>query len=618
MISLFTKTIRPQHHLLLCTVSLVVGQTAYNTLYFQDIIFVDLFVPSLPLAVLWGLSILGCYTSWIASSYWISRHCSIFPPAALDRDIVSYTPLYLLAGTWLNHIGVPVGLFLIPALTGFLCLKLWNGPMRRKPPTWSINPLIAQYGLAAGVLAFAATFAILGILRYHAFRTFADFTIFIQQIWGFSQFKMVALLNLGLLPFGNHFSPALMLLTPFYWIWEDPRTLVILHSTVMALGAIPIYLLVCDRLQSPGAGLALAGVYLFYPAIQQPAIQDFHESMFLATPLLYAFLFLQRQAYGKFLTFCLLAIMCKEDASIPVGMMGFYLWWKTENKALGWSVMGVSLVWLVLSIGVVMPYYQGLGGWYASFLLKAPSSDASSGSLILTKMEDLLSTDFITFMLQLLVPLGGIPLLAPIELLISLPTVLELTFYNGPPFGLVGTIYTWHTVAVVPGFFIATVYGLEKIKRTKGEAALTPCLMFIVMNGFMANLMYGVVPYAPRFSFSDFRVTEHDRIGRRLLEKIPPQASVTTTSQISAHLGNREFIYLLPIPWAKGDWRASDEKFPQTVDYVVADTSHAVLKEAEPASGDAQLQLIRALCADPRYSTVAAEDGYVILKPRDR
>ena len=76
---------------------------------------------------------------------------------------------------------------------------------------------------------------------------------------------------------------------PLYWLWSDVRVLLIVQSTALALGALPIYLYRALPLrdvavsQSPGAG-DRRGVPV-YPAMHNADLNDFHE-VSLLPPLL--------------------------------------------------------------------------------------------------------------------------------------------------------------------------------------------------------------------------------------------------------------------------------------------------------------------------------------------
>lgn len=610
----FAQSIPFYRHLILCSTGLVVGLTAFNLFYFQQIVFRDLFIPSVLWAVFLGLGIAVCYGSWVAWSYWHATRTDRSSLELLRLDVFSYLPLYALPGTWLNHFGVPVALFLIVALAGFMSLKLWSGHFSSKPMVWDLSPTAAWYLLIAVMITSGVAFTFLGVNRFLAFNAYGDFSIFIQQIWGFSQFEMLLVGGRGFLPFGNHFSPILILFAPFYRLWDHPGLLIFLQNFILVLGAIPVYLMAVDSLRSPVAGLTLGVAYLLYPALQHSAVGDFHESLLLATPLLYTFMYLKRQNHSRFVVCCVLAVMCKEDATLPVGMLGAYTWWKEGEKRLGFGVMVGALVWFAVSFWVIMPYYQGFQGWYLGFITGSGSGEVSTGIPFATRIAAVFSIKSMIFLLQLLIPLAGLAVLGPLELLIGLPTFLELQLYAGPPFGLVGTIYTWHSVAVIPAIFIAAIASIHVIKEWAGHQGLLIALMAILLSSLSTSILYGVLPYSPRFSYSNYQITRHDELGHTLLKQIPPDASVTTTSQLSTHLSNRTDLFVFPLPWEKEAWAGPIGRRPVTVDYVVADTSAAVLKQASEGHAGNLLQLIRKLCADPAYTTVAAEDGYVILK----
>src|SRR3989338_2070052 len=42
---------------------------------------------------------------------------------------------------------------------------------------------------------------------------------------------------------GDHFTPIVILLLPFYYLWQSPKTLLVLQTIVLALSAVPVYLI---------------------------------------------------------------------------------------------------------------------------------------------------------------------------------------------------------------------------------------------------------------------------------------------------------------------------------------------------------------------------------------
>ena len=40
---------------------------------------------------------------------------------------------------------------------------------------------------------------------------------------------------------GDHFHPALMLLAPAYWIWDDARVLLVVQALLLAASSLPLF-----------------------------------------------------------------------------------------------------------------------------------------------------------------------------------------------------------------------------------------------------------------------------------------------------------------------------------------------------------------------------------------
>jgi uncharacterized membrane protein len=608
------KSIGLKIHAIIQVASFAIGLTCFNFFYFQEKTLSETITPQIGWIPFIVVGLILVYGAWGV----VSKLLALIRHMKLDEALIKTAPAFLfllfLLGTLLRHINVPLGLFISVALIGFFSTILWLFMPGAK--RWSIEEKAAQRYVAGGAILFACIFSALGICRYMSFGTFGDFAIFAHQIWGFSEFSMVQLVGNGLHPFGNHISPVLLLLTPFYWIWPDPRVIFCIQNIVIAAGVIPLYWLSRDHLRSPLAGVVICFGYLLYPALQLSAAAEFHESHLITTLFLFTFYFLQKRAYRNFIIFGLLTIMCKEDITLLIGMCGLYIIYRHRNYKFGSGVILFSAIWLFIGVFVIMPAYEHGGSWYLQFF---NNGDANGESLVQMSglVDEIMQSSNITFILQLLVPLGLLAVLAPVELLITVPTILELVVYSGPPFGLVGSIYTWHVMAVVPTIFIATIFGIKQIMNRMGDSYLSLCLTIIIGCTVFSNIFYGVLPFGLRYDFPDFKLSEHDKKGHALLEQIPLHVSVTTTSQLSAHLANREEIYILPNPWEKSGWRAPMEHFPTRVDYVIADTSLSVIQEMDSTQQEGFLESMRRISRDPTLESVAAQDGYVIYKRID-
>ena len=80
-----------------------------------------------------------------------------------------------------------------------------------------------------------------------------------------------------------HVEPIYFLLAPIYWLWQQPETILILQTVILALGALPVFWLARDRLGSHLAGVAFAAVYLLFPGLEAANMWEFH-AVALAAP----------------------------------------------------------------------------------------------------------------------------------------------------------------------------------------------------------------------------------------------------------------------------------------------------------------------------------------------
>lgn len=102
------------------------------------------------------------------------------------------------------------------------------------------------------------------------------------------------------------------------------RALLLGQALALALGAPAVYLLTRDK-AGPWVGVVGAGLYLAYPTLQWAALFDLHPEV-LATPLLlWAFWAVERRRYVTYGVLVALALTCREDVAVAVGLIGVLL-----------------------------------------------------------------------------------------------------------------------------------------------------------------------------------------------------------------------------------------------------------------------------------------------------
>ena len=188
--------------------------------------------------------------------------------------------------------------------------------------------------LAGAIIAYAAGFAALSSLRHEAFITGRfDLGNMVQAVWSTAHGDPLRMTSLGgdqISRLAAHVDPILVLFAPLWWIWPSPNMLLAVQAVVVALGAVPVFLLARKHLASQRAALGFALAYLLYPATGWLTLNEFHP-VALATPLLlFAFWYLDEERLFPFALFALAASACKEEVALVVA--GFGIWYAIAHR----------------------------------------------------------------------------------------------------------------------------------------------------------------------------------------------------------------------------------------------------------------------------------------------
>lgn len=116
---------------------------------------------------------------------------------------------------------------------------------------------------------YAITLSTLSILRHNAFASNFDLSNMDHTVWNtlFGHFFSLRFHDEFVSRLSVHADFILILISPFYLIWNDVRMLLILQSVFLAIGAIPIFLLAQKIIKIKFVSLTLVIVYLLNPAM---------------------------------------------------------------------------------------------------------------------------------------------------------------------------------------------------------------------------------------------------------------------------------------------------------------------------------------------------------------
>ncbi|WP_456321535.1 DUF2079 domain-containing protein [Palaeococcus sp. (in: euryarchaeotes)] len=169
--------------------------------------------------------------------------------------------------------------------------------------------------------------------------------------------------------FGVHNQPLLLLILPLYALFPSPKTLLILQAFALA-SSIPIaFELAREELGERGA-FVLTLLYATNSSLLGIGFFEFHPVSLAVPLLLLSALLWRRGRKGAFLFTSMLVLAAKEDA--PLGVLSLALYEllndmpKSKLAGKKWllGVMGLSLLWLVLSLKLIIPHFRTAGYIY--------------------------------------------------------------------------------------------------------------------------------------------------------------------------------------------------------------------------------------------------------------
>jgi uncharacterized membrane protein len=469
------------------------------------------------------------------------------------------------------------------------------------------DPRLMAAVVWTAILLYVVVFCFLTVLKHEAFETTAfDLGNMDQAVWNSLRGRFLPFTNWGEegTRLAYHVDPILILISPLYLIYSDPRTLLVLQTVVIALGAWPIFLLARERLGTNPAALVFPLCYLLYPALEAANLFDFHPTTLVAGLFPWAFYFLEKKRYDLFFLLAVLITCCKEEMPLLVVMLGLYALILQRNWRVGSAAIALGIAWFVLAVYVIIPHFNPEG--HSPYLGSYSHLGAGPVGILKTALTDpmtlvraVFTREKLVYLRDLFFPVGFLCLLGPQVLFLCLPT-LGIILLSGDP--QVYTLEKFHYASpLVPVVVLSAVYGTAFLSSKLSDKWPVPGKRWLyLISGFvlLCTLLYhgarGFTPLGGNFALPT--VTEHDRLANRFIALVPQEAVVSAQSRLNPHLSQREKIYMFP--------RVED------AEYVFFD----VTADSWPVHPNDQYRQYRTLTTEQGFGVLAAEDGYILLQ----
>lgn len=438
--------------------------------------------------------------------------------------------------------------------------NVMSGPVdsRARKQTWAIS------GVAIAITTHLSLILTIGILRHWGLLTsIYDLGVFDQAIWGILNDRPFhdTIINISTNPInwlGFHFNPILIIFAPLYAIFPAAEWLIAIQSLALSLSAWPIFRLASKVSGSEKAGFFWTLAYLLNPFLIAAAVWDFHP-VTLAVPMITCAMWaLESRRSGIFLCMSLSLLLVQEQMGLTVAGLGIL--WGIRNKSVSYAAfitfLGVSAAYAVL--GIIMPAlsptenhpmlspgmghlsrYSWLGHSPTDIIANIAEHPIRVAEIIFLKMRGWRYL-LVLFLLYLFIPATAPALL--------IPSLADIAANMLSANALQRSIYSYHTVTIIPVFVIGAIYGSTKIlQRAPRLSSVELASLVALATGLAAYKTAPLpLPQTENFWAPASHATSRPADATRINTLIGKDLSVSVQSNIGPHFSQRPRLYRFP------------------------------------------------------------------------
>lgn len=490
---------------------------------------------------------------------WLIGYLSFITPMGLGvrESILIYGLSYLSPFSVATSLAVVLRVFLI--VSELLFFSTVFGFLKVKKIFKKIKP---NFYL---LVLFGAIFSYIFYFSYFTFQKHANFFTgrfdlgnMDQTVWNTLHGRVFMLTNPDstniVSRLGTHADFILILLTPFYLLWSDPRMLLLIQTVVIALGAFFVYLIGKDILKNGKLALILSISYLLNPFVQRQNLYDFHAVTLATTTLLAAFYFMHKKRNFLFLIFLGLSVLTKENIYLITGLLGVFMYFKGK-KSLGIILSILSFTVFYLLVSKLIPAARGGEHFAVSYFQDFGDSPTQILKGFFLRPDktfiQLFSYSNFNYFIKLFSSTGFTSLAFPFPLILAFPDLAINFLSKNENFKSI----TFHyAAAIIPFIYISAVYGIKSLIGKFKLKNLNIVFYYILFFSLLSAWLYGPLPGSnhPAVEVFSLELGEKKEVVD-FLNKIPKNLSISASNNLGAHLSHREKIYTIPNGIDKAD-----------------------------------------------------------------
>lgn len=421
------------------------------------------------------------------------------------------------------------------------------------------------------VFCFSAAGVIVSVNQYWQYDDFYyDFGIFDRAIWEVSRFQAPIIDHLvvaGKWIFADHFSPSLFLLSPFFWIFPQHETLLVLQALIVGLSALVLYRLAVFVLQDRFIALSIVTAYGLFIGLQNAIITDFHEITVMTLPLMLCFYALAKKKSWLYWLSLIITLGCKENMfliGIGISIVMFFLQPSWRKYAVITFIL--SIVYGGVAILYVIPYFSG--GIYQY----APGSlTFSSITQHLLDIDMKRRTAWYT-----LLSFGFLPLFSPAFWFLILQDFITRFVPEWPTRWGLGLHYSAPLAVILS---VATIYSYRLFYRLKRPLILHILAVVLLINAIILYRFILHGPLALAYNPAFYKHSQDFGFLNNMVAVVPDNASVMAQNNIVSHFTHQtSWILLSTYEKDKPDYIVIDNRAAQSPnDFFSTDISPTVI-----------------------------------------
>ena len=437
--------------------------------------------------------------------------------------------------------------FLIVAL--FFVLSVSHYINNRMPLKININTKHTVIAVAFFALFFFGCVTLLSVFRYLTYTApNFDFGIFCNMYHNMREsFRPLVSCERDkiLSHFAVHFSPALYVFLPFYFIFPSPVTVAVCQTAAIYSGIIPFLLIMKHRKLSPKIMCLLSVMYLANAAFSAGCLFDFHENCLLVPFLMWMFYFYEKKKIPLMFLFAVLTLMVKEDAFVYVCVFAVYIFIADKKYRLGSGLIVLACAYFLGACWYINNYGMGIMSDRFSSMINGDEGLLGMVKTVLfnpaySVRQILLTSDSdsekLFYVVQIFAPLAFIPFFTKkkVRLLLVLPVLLNLfTSYQYQY-----NISFQYSFGITTLLMYLSVMNVQDMKpKMKNILSVTAAGLATMM--FFMLIVPNTVNDMKSYSKNKEMYTEMNEV----LDSIPDDASVGASTFLIPHMWDREVLY---------------------------------------------------------------------------